>query len=281
MQVGTQHEHDAKGEAAQGADDAVQPHARVEPGHPGADERDDEHVEHQVTGQRHRVGQRCGGPVAVDAGREHAQRVAQRADGQRNAEGRPGDPLGADPHRSCEAAPGGSQVGQIEQDGVVGAVPRQAGGPAPQPGGEQGRQTDGENERPRGSPRRPRRLLLVHDCYIDLRPRQQQAGVRWLTCSGDPEDRTRPRGGAPGGVCGTTMPNRSPGRTRRWRTSDTAGRPLLVPSDVTGDDVVRFRAGRQTRRGIRSPGRLVAPVQGVTRGSQRGTFSQNSSYGGP
>ena len=39
--------------------------------------------------------------------------------------------------------------------------------------------------------------------------------------------------------------------------------------------------GGQTGRRIRSPGRLIAPRQGVGRGSQRGTFAQNSSYEAP
>jgi hypothetical protein len=182
VQVGAQDERHPGGQAAQGADDPVEPHAGVEPGHPRPDDPDHEDVEHQVAGQRHHVGQGGRRPVAVDAGGEHAQGVADRAQRQRDAETDPGDPLHPHPRRRREAGPGRGQIGQVEEDDVVGPVPRHAVGAVAHAGGEQQRQADRQEQCTDGSSLRDRRLsMLCHARGIGLRPRRPHRNPSPLT----------------------------------------------------------------------------------------------------
>ena len=162
-QVRAEEERRPGGQAAEGADDAVEPHAGVEAGHPGPDEPDQRDVEQRVADQRDRTA--TGGEPLPSARRTAPAGRCRGRQRQGDAEGGPGDPLGADPDGRA-AAGDGRGAGRA---GCRGRRRRAGPSPAPPDAGRRPSRravtaSDGEDGEPAGRRRGVAcgRCVLVH-----------------------------------------------------------------------------------------------------------------------
>ena len=144
LQGRPEQDRDGDGAGAEGPHDAVEPHARVEARHPGADERDQRDVQRQVVPEVEEVGDRRERLLVHRGDRQRVDEVARDAEQARERERRPGDAIGARTPDGGEARESGTGVDGVVENQVVDDRPGLAGRAGTDTRGEHGQGEDGE-----------------------------------------------------------------------------------------------------------------------------------------